>query len=76
MFFWAKRSATAEGENCIYGPTLLGFVSVLIRAYFKIHTIKIGNIVHEIILLLPDSKVRPPMKEDLQEAKERYILIK
>ena len=23
MFFRAERSATAEGENCAYGPTLL-----------------------------------------------------
>ena len=22
-FFWAEHSATAEGENCAYGPTLL-----------------------------------------------------
>ena len=22
-FFWAEHSATAEGENCAYGPTLI-----------------------------------------------------
>ena len=25
-FFWAEHSATAEGENCAYGPTLLNWL--------------------------------------------------
>ena len=33
-FFRAEHSATAEGENCAYGPTLVKFIATYVLTYF------------------------------------------